>query len=71
MPERPGDMDERDVDARFASIVAGWEGPVPGAGADEVDETSDAGIRAAPAEPGQPIPNGTRHFYDAPNCPSR
>ena len=20
---------------------------------------------------GQPIPNGTRHFYDAPNCPSR
>ena len=25
MPDRPGDMDERDVDARFASIVAQWE----------------------------------------------
>ena len=28
MPDRPGDMDERDVDARFASIVARWDGPV-------------------------------------------
>ena len=27
MPDRPGDMDERDVDARFASIVARWDGP--------------------------------------------
>ncbi len=31
MPDRPGDMDERDVDARFASIVARWDGPVPDA----------------------------------------
>lgn len=29
MAERPGDMDERDVDARFASIVAAWDEPVP------------------------------------------
>ena len=29
MPDRPGDMDERDVNARFASIIARWEGPVP------------------------------------------
>lgn len=31
MPDRPGDMDERDVDARFASIVARWDVPVPDA----------------------------------------
>ena len=31
MPDRPGDMDERDVDARFASIVARWDGPLPDA----------------------------------------
>jgi hypothetical protein len=31
VPDRPGDMDERDVDARFASIVARWDGPVPDA----------------------------------------
>ena len=42
MPERPGDMDERDVDARFASIVAGWEGPLP----DAVDATSDVDAAA-------------------------
>lgn len=35
MPDRPGDMDERDVDARFASIVARWDGPVP-----DADDTS-------------------------------
>lgn len=29
MGERPGEMDERDVDERFASIVAAWDGPVP------------------------------------------
>ncbi|MFL6170671.1 MAG: hypothetical protein ACJ711_13445 [Ornithinibacter sp.] len=28
MPDRPGDMDERDVEARFASIVARWDAPV-------------------------------------------
>jgi hypothetical protein len=27
--DRPGEMDERDVDERFASIVAAWEGPLP------------------------------------------
>ncbi len=29
MTDRPGEMDERDVDARFASIVAAWDGPLP------------------------------------------
>jgi hypothetical protein len=38
--ERPGDMDERDVDARFASIVAAWDGPVPDA-TDPVDGPSE------------------------------
>ena len=33
MPDRPGDMDERDVDARFASIIARWDGPAT----DDVD----------------------------------
>ena len=46
MPDRPGDMDERDVDARFASIVARWDGPVPAAddlaGDDDQHETSGA-----------------------------
>jgi hypothetical protein len=47
-------MDERDVDARFASIVARWEGPVPGAdaarddrAADDADEVVDEGADTA------------------------
>ena len=48
MPERPGDMDERDVDARFASIVARWEGPLPAADdATDEDEAPDAGDASA------------------------
>ena len=55
MPERPGDMDERDVDARFASIIAAWDGPLPG-----VDDPTEAapqgeptatGVEAGTAEP--------------------
>ncbi len=61
MPERPGDMDERDVDARFASIVARWDGPVPAA-----DETPGEGsapdaadpTAAAPAAPAGPATAG-------------
>ncbi|GGL22643.1 hypothetical protein H9L10_06850 [Phycicoccus endophyticus] len=38
MDERPEEMDERDVDARFASIVAAWEsGPQPPAEASGTD----------------------------------
>jgi hypothetical protein len=40
VPDRPGDMDERDVDARFASIVARWDGPVP----DAQQVTAPAGV---------------------------
>ena len=62
MPERPGDMDERDVDARFASIVAGWEGPVPaadeppgeGSGPDAAEPSAAAATTpAAPAAAGE------------------
>lgn len=41
MPDRPGDMDERDVDARFASIVAQWEHS-------QVDESDAAAPAGAP-----------------------
>lgn len=54
MPDRPGDMDERDVDARFASIVARWDGPVPDADTvsdDAPDATSDPAAEAAPTPP--------------------
>jgi hypothetical protein len=50
VPDRPGDMDERDVDARFASIVARWDGPVPGAaqpGADGDDEPDAGAVEPA------------------------
>ena len=52
MPERPGDMDERDVDARFASIIARWDGPVP---ADDTpgtasDDVTSPDAVAAPAD---------------------
>lgn len=48
MPERPGDMDERDVDARFASIIARWDGPVPAADASSPDD-GEPDADAAPA----------------------
>ncbi|QKE84554.1 hypothetical protein [Arthrobacter sp. NEB 688] len=37
MNERPGEMDERDVDERFASIVAAWDGALPVADDVEAD----------------------------------
>ena len=64
MPERPGDMDERDVDARFASIIAQWEGPVP-TGDDTApgSTASDAGgarpAAASPAADGSTTDTGT------------
>ncbi|GAA4405979.1 hypothetical protein GCM10023168_20230 [Fodinibacter luteus] len=56
MPDRPGDMDERDVDARFASIVARWDGPLP----DPHLPVEDAAPRTSDAAPGEP---------DAPDAP--
>ncbi|MGL4744968.1 MAG: hypothetical protein ACRCXL_11350 [Dermatophilaceae bacterium] len=64
MTERPGEMDERDVDARFASIVAAWDGgspttalggeqppdaePRPGSDPDGEAAAEPAGTEAAP-----------------------
>ena len=42
MPDRPGDMDERDVEARFASIVAQWDAPVADADGLSHDEPGAA-----------------------------
>ena len=55
MPDRPGDMDESDVDARFASIVAQWEGPVPDAD-DEGGRESDREGGVDPASEDGPAP---------------
>ena len=49
MPDRPGDMDERDVDARFASIVARWDGPVPDADRPPADDEPEPPRRRARA----------------------
>ena len=51
MPDRPGDMDERDVDARFASIVARWDGPVP----DADDPPADDAPERPTAEPADEV----------------
>jgi hypothetical protein len=45
-------MDERDVDARFASIVARWDGPVPDADDHPADEPAAEGTDPAPAAEG-------------------
>lgn len=43
MSDRPGEMDERDVDERFASIVAAWGEPSP---ATDSDTDTDSGTDA-------------------------
>ncbi|PKW25590.1 hypothetical protein [Phycicoccus duodecadis] len=74
MSDRPGEMDERDVDERFASIVAGWDlradgtaaedDTAPGASAeppapDAAGATPSAPSSASSAEPtGAPAPSG-------------
>lgn len=71
MAERPGEMDERDVDERFASIVARWEGAVPdpdattssSADADDPSGSEGSGDPAAgrattdPPAPARPHPS--------------
>jgi hypothetical protein len=54
VPERPGDMDERDVDARFASIIARWDEPAAQGGDPTAGTTTtapDAGAAAATSAP--------------------
>jgi hypothetical protein len=50
VPDRPGDMDERDVDARFASIVAQWEHSA----VDESDAVAPAGAPVTDDSPADP-----------------
>jgi hypothetical protein len=52
VPDRPGDMDERDVDARFASIVAHWDAPAPGS-------------EDVATQPGPPAPTGVGSAAEA------
>lgn len=59
MTERPGEMDERDVDERFASIVAGWD--VPGEDRSRAGEEGDSPAdgeapEATAPEDGAPAP---------------
>ncbi len=56
MSDRPGEMDERDVDERFASIVAAWEGPRPGAGPVPADEADEAAADDEPESPDDAAP---------------
>ncbi len=56
MSDRPGEMDERDVDQRFASIVARWDSPLPDRGA--ADDDAEDGTGDAP-EATSSAPDGT------------
>ncbi len=73
MPDRPGDMDERDVEARFASIVAHWDAPEA-----EVDRLPDDGpsapeVQPDPADPvagrDAPVDDATEPDAAAPAAP--
>ena len=62
MPDRPGDMDERDVDARFASIVARWDGPLPAA---DEPVAGEEGQDAPAASAGSGVSTGSAAGRDA------
>lgn len=83
MAERPGEMDERDVDERFASIVARWEGAAPAAedapatpdtdGPSDPDASADARPRPRPATgpadlPGTAAPSGAPSSEEDPDA---
>ncbi|HYN67582.1 MAG TPA: hypothetical protein VES93_11895 [Ornithinibacter sp.] len=65
MPDRPGDMDERDVDARFASIIARWDGPAPEAADATAESEEPARPHSAGDDPG-PSAHDTRPAGPAP-----
>ena len=74
MPDRPGDMDERDVDARFASIVAHWEGSnaaapagAPVADASGTPEQPDDSVTTDDAD--EPVTTDERITTDVPDVP--
>jgi hypothetical protein len=74
--DRPGEMDERDVDERFASIVAAWEGPVPSAddpqepGSPATEGPGNGSAGGAPAGDGS-APDEAAGADDAPPRPQR
>ncbi len=52
MTDRPGEMDERDVEERFASIVAAWDTPLPDEGDGSATDATDDPGDGSPAVPG-------------------
>ncbi len=74
MPDRPGDMDERDVEARFASIVARWDAPVADPAGLPHDDPASAEADPVHTDPGTdggaPVDDGTEPDAGAPAAPS-
>ena len=74
MPDRPGDMDERDVEARFASIVARWDAPVADPDGLPPDDPASAEADPVHTDPGSdggtPVDDGTEPDAGAPAAPS-
>jgi hypothetical protein len=66
-------MDERDVEARFASIVARWDGPVADVGGLPHDEPTAAEVDPDLADPGTdadaPVDDATEPDAGAPAAP--
>jgi hypothetical protein len=62
VPDRPGDMDERDVEARFASIIARWDAPV--ADAERLPHDAPSAPEAEP-DPIEPVSDGDAPVDDA------
>lgn len=65
MSDRPGEMDERDVDERFASIVAGWDLHADGTAA-VTDAPADAPAAAASAPSDRSGPDAEAFEPDLP-----
>ncbi len=74
MPDRPGDMDERDVEARFASIVARWDAPAADVDGLPHHERAPGEVDPDPADPGTgaepPVDDATEPDAGAPAAPS-
>ena len=68
MSDRPGEMDERDVDERFASIVAGWGSPTP-TDAPEDDAPDGPGTGRPGAGDGEPAGEADRVEADPDDGP--
>lgn len=69
-PERPGDpeRDARDVDASFAAIVSGWDGPAPAWPVEHSGPAAPAPGVTGPAEPAPEVEDDEGH-YEPPEPP--